>query len=114
MTCEWVSTGGSVNHLDLVVLFFILDLAAARPRSLQPGPVDIHACLGTDQVVLLSGDGVLVRHADLFERQEGVDGPADGAHPEILLLGCQPEVQEWDIAKGNRYVEIINLIKIVL
>lgn len=95
---------GSVNHLDLVVLLFILDLAAARPRSLQPRPVDIHSRLGADQAVLLSGNGVLVRHADLFECQEGVDGVADGAHPEVLLLGHQPQVQEWNIAKGNRYV----------
>lgn len=62
----WVSTGSSLNHFDSVVLLLVPNLAAARPRPLQPRALDLHACRCAVPAVLLPGHGIFVGHPDLL------------------------------------------------
>ena len=85
----------------LVFLLFIPDMAAARPRPLQSGPLDIHARARADAALLVPGDRVPQRHTDLLEREACLYGPADRAHAQVLLLGGEPTQQKRHHAKGT-------------
>lgn len=76
-------------------------MAAAGPRPVQPGAVDLHAGPRTDASLLLPGDRVPQRHADLLEREARLHRAADGPHAQVLLLGGEPSKQKWYNTKGT-------------
>lgn len=76
--------------LMVVFLFFISNMAAAGPRIVQPSAVDIHSGTGSDKAVLLLGDRVPQRHADLLEREARLHRAANRTHAQVLLLGGEP------------------------
>lgn len=79
-------------------------MAAAGPRPLQSGPVDLHTGARPDAPLLLPSHRVPQRHADLLEREARLHRVTDGPHAQVLLLGCEPSKQKRHHTKGTRYV----------
>ena len=78
--CEWVSTGSSFIHLDLVVLLLVPHLAASRSRPLQSGAVGPHESNGSSKTIQLSLVGIPFGYTNLLEREKSVDRTSDYTH----------------------------------
>lgn len=92
---------GLVSNRNLPTFGYIpfQTFSATGSRTVQPGPVDIHAHARADPAVHVPGHRVPLGHADLLERETGVHRTADRAHAQVLLLGGEPEEQERDRAE---------------
>lgn len=94
MSTRFQPSGSKKSTLTSVFLPILSDLAAAGPHTLQPGLVDPHSGRSASQAVLLPGDRLPGRRTHLRQCEESQHGSPDCAHIEVLLLGCEPTVEE--------------------
>lgn len=94
------------THGDAVFLFFIPNVAAPGSHPIQSRAVDLHACPSANETILLPGNRVPQRHADLHKRATGHHGTTDCTHLEVLLLGYQSKGKERHHPKGTWYVSL--------
>lgn len=86
--------------LIAVFLPIVPHLAAVGPHSVQPGAVDPHAGGRAGQALLLPGHRLPCRRAHIRQREARQHCLTNRTHTQVLLLGCEPESEEWNHTEG--------------